>query len=242
MTKDEILVEIRRTASENGGRPLGRGRFAQVTGIKDDDWGRYWARFGDAQREAGFEPNKLTVALHHDFLMEKLMGLIRELQKIPTDGEMRLQRHRDPEFPSHGVFDRYGRKRELVRAVLVYSRGKPGHADVVQLCESALETSEADEQSPPVSPDDARYGFVYLAQGHRGEYKIGRTTLVDRRVTELGAMSPVPLTLVHEIKADDPVGVEAYWHKRFENRRMRGEWFKLNASEVRAFKRWRRIV
>jgi hypothetical protein len=78
-------------------------------------------------------------------------------------------------------------------------------------------------------------------RGHPGEYKIGRTNLVDRRVSELGVTSPVEQTLVHEIKTDDPVGSEAYWHSRFGGKRMRGEWFRLNAADVRAFKRWRWI-
>ncbi len=47
MTKEEILDEIRRMAAENGGRPLGRGRFLQETGIQESDWaGRYWVRWG----------------------------------------------------------------------------------------------------------------------------------------------------------------------------------------------------
>ena len=34
---------------------------------------------------------------------------------------------------------------------------------------------------------------------------------------------------------------EAYRHKRFASRRMRGERFRLSASDVKAFKRWRRL-
>lgn len=64
------------------------------------------------------------------------------------------------------------------------------------------------ELSAPSGPDSGvmSYGFVYLARGHRGEYKIGRTNLVDRRIAEVGATSSVELTLIHEIKTDDPAG------------------------------------
>ena len=74
-----------------------------------------------------------------------------------------------------------------------------------------------------------------------GEFKIGRTNVVDRRLSELGAMSAIEPTLIHEIKTDDPAGVEAYWHRRFADRRMRGEWFRLTTLDVAAFRHWRRI-
>lgn len=97
------------------------------------------------------------------------------------------------------------------------------------------------DDRPESVAENAAYGFVYLVRGHRGEYKIGRTNLVDRRLSELGATYPVEQTLVHEIKTDDPVGVERYWHNRLAEKRMRGEWFKLTVADVKAFKRWRRV-
>jgi hypothetical protein len=64
---------------------------------------------------------------------------------------------------------------------------------------------------------------------------------VDRRLSELGVNPSVEQELIHEIKTDDPSGVESQWHGRFGGQRMRGEWFKLSAAAVRAFKRWKRV-
>jgi hypothetical protein len=73
MTRQHILDEIRRTAKENGGVPLGRDRFEQETGIRYTEWwGRLWSRWGDAVQEAGLTPNKLTDAYDNEELIEKL--------------------------------------------------------------------------------------------------------------------------------------------------------------------------
>jgi len=45
--------------------------------------------------------------------------------------------------------------------------------------------------------------------------------VVDRRLSELATGSPVDLEVVHEIKTDDPLGVEAYWHRRFSESRIK---------------------
>lgn len=71
MKKDHIIAEIRRTAALNGGVPLGRLVFFKETGIKESDWtGRFWARWNDAVREAGFEPNQKQIAFSEQFLIE----------------------------------------------------------------------------------------------------------------------------------------------------------------------------
>ena len=85
MTKQHILEEIKRTAKANDGAPLGRQRFFTETGIKDSDWfGMHWARWSDAVREAGFTPNQKNEAYEHELLVEKYIGLTRELASCNT--------------------------------------------------------------------------------------------------------------------------------------------------------------
>lgn len=239
MTREEILAEIRLTAASNGGRPVGQRRFTEITGITPWAWGRYWARWGDAQREAGFKPNLLNAAFDNDLVLRRYVELTRELGRVPTHGELRLRRQQDPSFPDVKTFTRrgHGSKNALIGAALSYCHANPEYAGVTSIYEAeyAGEAAAADENGRrPV-------GFVYLARGRKGEFKIGRSNLVDRRIGEVGATLPMELALIHEIKTDDPVGVEAYWHRRFEDQRMRGEWFRLSAADVNAFKRWRRI-
>jgi hypothetical protein len=208
-----------------------------VASISSSGWLPYWSRFGDLQRDAGFERNRLQPAYDEEYLLDRLIALARENGRLPTSREVVTKAHSDPSFPSHTVYSRRWTRAAMIQAVLDYCADKPEHADIVAMVEPLTQTPPTDD----AATEGSRYGFVYLVQAHRGEYKIGRTNLVDRRLSELGVTAAVEHHLVHEIKTDDPAGVEAYWHRRFEAKRMRGEWFKLDAADVRSFKRWRRV-
>lgn len=239
-TRDEILDAIRRCAAENNDVPLGRSKFAAVTGIREADWlGRYWRTWSDAVVEAGFSPNALTkVKVSDDELVRKLAELTLELGHIPTKADRKLKRLADPTFPSPNVFDRLGGRDELLKRVLALSTSNEKFQPLVAICQKTIQSTEqpthTDEELPSAT------GFVYLIRMDKW-HKIGVTKDILRRTGELRVTLPTKETLVHTIETDDPFGVEKYWHNRFKDRRANGEWFLLTPADVKAFRKWRRI-
>jgi len=242
MDKEHVISEIRRTAEANGGVPLGWRRFEEETGIRYYDWyGQIWTRWGDAVREAGYEPNRMSEAYDDGFLLAQLALLTRRLRRVPIQGDLLLATRSDPQFPSEKVFRRLGSKRERASRVIAYCEANPGHDDVAALWRQVpVEKDSPDTEEVDSTPP--AFGYVYLLKhGSRREYKIGRTSNPMRREGEIGIQLPEKVQPVHSIKTDDPAGIEAYWHARFASKRKEGEWFALTAQDVRAFKRWKRI-
>jgi len=237
MTKEHILSEIRRTAAANGGAPLGLERFLAETGIKSSDWhGKFWARRGDALKEAGFQPNQLNAARTTEDLLNNLAGLVRELGRFRVTGEMKLKARRDPKFPSHNTFGRFGRKRALAAQLEKFCRDR-GENDLAELCAVAAKTDDAEDAGGvPEETAAGELGYVYLMKAGRF-YKIGRTNALGRRERELAIQLPEAAKVIHSVKTDDPVGIEEYWHRRFQDRRKNGEWFELTAQDLAAFRR-----
>ena len=236
MEKQFILDEIKRTTRENGGQPLGTARFFKQTGIKESDWDKHWNRWGDAVREAGFEPNILQSAYADEVLFEKLISLIRELGHFPVKNELRRKAREDSTFPNEKVFARLagGLGPKLATKVRAFCESDTGYDDVLAVVPEILqwqrfngETSDTGEQN---------FGFVYLLKSRR-YYKIGRSNAAGRREYELAIQLPERTKLVHQSRTDDPVGIEEYWHKRFAKKHKNGEWFDLSASDVKDFTR-----
>ncbi len=239
MDKQHIIDEIRRT-SENG-RAVGQTRFETASGVKQHQWrGVYWANWGDALRDAGFEPNDWTGAHDEAFVFECLANLTRKLGKYPTKSEMDLERRRESKFPHSKSIFRLGSKAELLAALQKYCESNVQFRDVLEMLPvtPAVVTTDHTDVFAASTSD----GYVYLVSA-QGAYKIGSTRAPYRRVAELANQSAHGAELLHKVPTDDPEGIEKYWHSRFADKRIAGinkksgEWFALSKDDVSAFKK-----
>lgn len=241
MNKQEIISEIRRIAKECGGKAPGFQRFSTETGVRKSDWyPNLWLRWGDAISEAGCQPNDFISAYDTDFLITKYIELIRELGHFPIEGELRIKKTTDKDFPSHSGFSQLGSKQERVQKIIEYCQGKREFDDIISLCSDVAKPTH--KKPDLFNSDSHKIGYVYIIRhGTRNEYKIGKTYNPIRREGEIRLELPEKIKPIHYIKTDDPAGIENYWHSRFASKRKEGEWFSLTKEDVRAFKRWRKV-
>jgi hypothetical protein len=143
---------------------------------------------------------------------------------------LRLYRTREPSVPSEQAIRRhFGGRAGLVASLAKRAAEDPTYADLVPML-PAISTPR------PSLARNTPDGFVYLIQS--GDfYKIGRSDDLERRMKEIRVSLPDKSVLIHSIRTDDPSGIEAYWHRRFAEKRANGEWFKLTSLDVSAFKK-----
>jgi hypothetical protein len=237
VTKSHVLNQIRRIAQQDGGRPPGIERFVKLTGIRRSDFlGVHWARWRDSLRDAGFEPNELNMPIDQSLLLEKYIKFARELGRLPVANELRMRARSDSDFPNHTIWNRrFGSKADLVTGLREYCEGRTGCEDIIALCDAYQRSAPRRTQPKPGQGRKGR-GYVYLMQSG-ARYKLGRANSVGRRQRQLQTGSPDPLPVLHYIETDDPSGIERYWHERFADKRVSGEWFELSPTDVADFRR-----
>ena len=178
---------------------------------------------------------EFTAAYDDATLLEYYAKLIREMGRLPAWSDLNLKANSDPTFPSEKVFRRFKSKEEMVKRVMEHCGTVGGWDDVLTLCEGYTPTTKRPRDEEPAG-DDGEIGFVYLIKSGRF-FKVGKSNSAGRRERELAIQLPEKAATVHVIRTDDPSGIEAYWHRRFADKRKNGEWFELDAADVRAFKR-----
>ncbi len=229
--RERILSEIKRIARANGGQPPGVQVFQNETSIRKHEWnGKYWARWGDALIEAGFLPNKFTARVDSSIYLKKISEACRHFNKLPTAPEFRLYKAVDSDFPDYSTLQtHFGSKNGIVESLKVWLEKNVDYYDVNEF----LPELKLTEKSLIQKSSD---GLVYLIKS--GVFcKIGRGDELEKRVKQIRTALPDSSTLEHSIRTDDPSGIEAYWHRRFADKRANGEWFKLTVQDVAAFKK-----
>jgi len=234
MNKASIVEEVRRTAKDNGGTPLCIDRFEAETGIKEWNWKKFWPRWNDLVREAGFTPNKLTSAYDEAELLEKYALLVQELGRLPAQSDLIFKANNNSSFPTEKSYRRFGGKAALVKKVAEFCNSSGKYEVAGKLCAAFVSSTSNSKEKSVVLP--AQEGFVYLIKSGRF-YKIGKTNSIGRREYELAIQLPEKAETIHVIQTDDPNGIEAYWHNRFAVKRKNGEWFSLSLEDISIFKR-----
>lgn len=244
LKKQEILKKIKRYAKEIGKTPSEK-QFYEHAEIGIHDLKKYgWANYGELVYEAGLTPNKFDKTKYsYNQLCKFFIETIREKNKWPTRGYLDVKHNKNFNFPGSSTFyNKLGLTGELAQTILEFVEDKKDCDNIIEICNSVIKKYKDQDKSSRGAVD----GFVYLGKQY-GVYKIGRTNDLSRRQEELSTQAPEPMTYIHEIKTDDMKGVENYWHNKFKSKKskkgkkLRGEWFNLNSSDVKAFKRWKNI-
>lgn len=81
------------------------------------------------------------------------------------------------------------------------------------------------------TPESTEFVYVIGSPGS-STVKIGRSINPKRRLSEIQAMSPVPLAILAVHVGDHEV--ETYLHRRFASARQHGEWFTFEVDPLRA--------
>lgn len=212
-TREAILEEMRRTAALNGGRPLEPRSFHDATGLSDEDWGEYWPRYGDLQREAGFAPAWGQLDLRFEeasrMLDERLADVVRREAALGQNEE-RLRE----------AFARVDAEREATghRETAVNNREA-----ALNDREAALARKEQELQQAP-APDPAESEQAQQALAERtAELAQREATLVElaQRVQRSLAETTAQRSQLEQGRAD----VEEAHHKLAEAERLLEERF-----------------
>lgn len=93
-----------------------------------------------------------------------------------------------------------------------------------------------------INPDKSNWqdnpGYIYFIQDidHTKNIKIGRSKDVDKRFLQFNTPIPFNIQIMHRIKCSDYISAENFFHKFFENKRVKGEWFKLSDLDIQSIK------
>src|SRR5437660_10219857 len=109
-SREEILSEISKFVAANEGQIPGERTFATATRIKGSAWkGKHWARWSDAVREAGYDPNAMNQTIPEQDILDQRAGFSTKLAYFPVRPEATRRPRATPGVPvSQTKKERYG--------------------------------------------------------------------------------------------------------------------------------------
>lgn len=237
-SQEEIIDKYRQLRTEIGHSPTSK-EFYSETGISEHAAEVAFGNrpYSKIQLAEGDKPRKFGLpGRSPDEFFEVYGNVIRDLQAVPTTTEWK---HRKTKPTAHS----YRKKlkvnwQQMPFVFQEWAVNKSGWEEVIRICKAHCMNIRQD--SDKTNKTLSSVGYVYLMKSGK-YYKLGKTNSVGRREYELGAKLPEEVKTIHFIETDDPDGIEAYWHKRFEQKRKKGEWFELSAQDVKVFKKRKRM-
>lgn len=217
----EMGVEVREEA------------FTRETGISSFYWwGRYWRSWSEFQAAAAVHSPRPPVQRIPDAgILQRYAELVLELDRIPTNTDLDFKRSRDRSFPDKLSLRRWKSRSNLLLKVMEYCEGKQQFEPVLQLLRrDVLNSLNQRLETLQIK------GFVYLLRADR-TYKLSRMNAAGEKLRELAVQLPEEPDIVHVIETDDPEGIEQYWKRRFAKIPRKGEWLRLTAEDLNAFKK-----
>lgn len=94
---------------------------------------------------------------------------------------------------------------------------------------------DAPEPMETAKKPSAHPGYVYMLRADNGLYKIGKTKQLDKRIYICGVKLPYKVELIASYFTPDMTAGELHWHDHFAAKRVNGEWFRLDDSDVALF-------
>ena len=78
-------------------------------------------------------------------------------------------------------------------------------------------------------------GYIYIIQSAFG-CKIGKAINYMSRFSSIQSSCPIPLKLCKVYHINDPESTEKYIHNKLKDKKIKGEWFKLDDNDIKTIK------
>ena len=233
MTKEKIIIEYKKIKKELGHKPSST-EFYKYSNVSKRMLGKAFGScaYSKLTEACGDIPNPFSSRKSNlTEILQQYGELIRKLEKLPAIVEWENENLK-PSVP--GIEVSHNLKwSEIPQKFYEFAKNDDKWKDIINKFFSNTSFKNDDINTNSANQS---HGHVYLLK-HDNAYKIGKSFDVTRRYKEIKVQMPHDTEEIHVIETDDPSGIEAYWHNRFKDKKLKGEWFNLSREDIKAFKK-----